>query len=72
MVSCQERTRHHVGLLMNKYTEGQRELQCVFMDIEKAYDSMRVVGHAVGVTEVGVHQGSTLCPFLLDDGQTDR
>ena len=25
-------------MLMEKYREGQRELQCVFVDLEKAYD----------------------------------
>ena len=25
-------------ILMEKYREGQRELHCVFMDLEKAYD----------------------------------
>ena len=25
-------------MLMKKYREGQRELQCVFVDLEKAYD----------------------------------
>ena len=25
-------------MLMEKYREGQRELYCVFMDLEKAYD----------------------------------
>ena len=25
-------------MLMEKYREGQRELHCVFMDLEKAYD----------------------------------
>ena len=85
---------------MEKYKEGQRELHCVFMNLEKAYDSvppeelwycMRksgvvenyvqlvqdmyegskiVVKCAVGTTEsfkvkVGLHQGSTLSPFLF-------
>ena len=27
-------------MLMEKYKEGQRELQCVFVDLEKAYDSV--------------------------------
>ena len=28
-------------MLMEKYREGQRELYCVFMDLEKAYDRVR-------------------------------
>ena len=27
-----------LGVLMEKYREGQRELHCVFVDLEKAYD----------------------------------
>ena len=27
-----------VRMLMEKYREGQRELHCVFVDLEKAYD----------------------------------
>ena len=27
-----------LGMLMEKYREGQRELHCVFVDLEKAYD----------------------------------
>ena len=27
-----------LGMLMQKYSEGQRELHCVFVDQEKAYD----------------------------------
>ncbi|KAK3524328.1 hypothetical protein QTP70_028059, partial [Hemibagrus guttatus] len=82
------------------YRDGQRELHCVFVDLEKAYDrvpreelwycmrksgvaekyvrvvqdmyerSRTVVRCAVGQTEefkveVGLHQGSTLSPFLF-------
>ncbi|KAK3507410.1 hypothetical protein QTP70_019647 [Hemibagrus guttatus] len=87
-------------ILMEKYRDGQRELHCVFVDLEKAYDrvpreelwycmrksgvaekyvrvvqdmyerSRTVVRCAVGQTEefkveVGLHQGSTLSPFLF-------
>ncbi|KAK3548127.1 hypothetical protein QTP70_004864 [Hemibagrus guttatus] len=87
-------------ILMEKYRDGQRELHCVFVDLEKAYDRVpreelwycmrksgvaekyvRVVHYmyerrrtvvrcAVGQTEefkveVGLHQGSTLSPFLF-------
>ena len=31
-------------MLMEKYREGQRELHCVFVDLEKAYDCMRKSG----------------------------
>ncbi|KAK3540824.1 hypothetical protein QTP86_002367 [Hemibagrus guttatus] len=86
--------------LMEKYRDGQRELHCMFVDLEKAYDrvsreelwycmrksgvaekyvrvvqdmyerSRTVVRCAVGQTEefkveVGLHQGSTLNPFLF-------
>ena len=27
-----------IRMLMEKYREGQRELHCVFVDLEKAYD----------------------------------
>ena len=87
-------------VLMEKYREGQKELYCVFLDLEKAYDkvpreelwycmrklqvvekyvkvvqdiyedSVTTVRCAVGMTEglkveVGLHQGSTLSPFLF-------
>ena len=28
-------------MFMQKYREGQRELHCVFVDLEKAYDKVR-------------------------------
>ena len=28
-------------MLMEKYRDGQRELHCVFVDLEKAYDGVR-------------------------------
>ena len=83
-----------------KYREGQRELHCAFVDLEKAYGrvpqeelwycmrkseivekyvqlvqdmyegSETVVRCAIGTTvsfkiKVGLHQGSTLSPFLF-------
>ena len=27
-----------LGMLLKKYSESQRELHCVFVDLEKAYD----------------------------------
>ena len=30
-------------MLMEKYREGQRELYCVFVDLEKAYDRVTAV-----------------------------
>ena len=98
-------------MLIEKYRECQRELHCVFVDLEKAYgrvpreelwyclrksgvpeiqryvivvhdmygDCRTVVKCAVGVSEefrveLGLHQGSTLSPFLFcyDNGQADR
>ncbi|KAK3527416.1 hypothetical protein QTP86_021873 [Hemibagrus guttatus] len=94
-------------ILMEKYRDGQRELHCVFVDLEKAYDrvpreelwycmrksgvaekyvrvvqdmyerSRTVVRCAVGQTEefkveVGLHQGSSLSPFLFGDGPVVR
>ena len=29
-------------MLMEKYREGQRELHCVFVDLEKAYDRVSI------------------------------
>ncbi|KAM7373883.1 hypothetical protein PAMP_006573 [Pampus punctatissimus] len=104
MVSCQKKETTDavfaLRMLIEKYREGQRELHCVFVDLEKDYDSVpreelwycmrksgvtetyvrvvqdmyedckTVVRCAVGVTEelkveVGLHQGSTLSPFLF-------
>ncbi|KAK3521330.1 hypothetical protein QTP70_003176 [Hemibagrus guttatus] len=40
MASCPERAQQIFALriLMEKYRDGQRELHCVFVDLEKAYD----------------------------------
>ena len=93
-------TMFALRVLMEKNREGQQELHCVFVDLEKAYDkvpreelwycmrksqvvekyvkvvqdtyedSVTTVRCAVGMTEgfkaeVGLHQGSTLSPFLF-------
>ena len=34
-------------MLREKYREGQSELHCVFVDLEKAYDRVRSAGKAV-------------------------
>ncbi|KAK3513913.1 hypothetical protein QTP70_032842, partial [Hemibagrus guttatus] len=61
-------------ILMEKYRDGQRELHCVFVDLEKAYDRvpreelwycMRKSGTEEFKVEVGLHQGSALSPFLF-------
>ena len=41
-VSCQGKTLHVYALrvLMEKYREGQNELHCVFVDLEKACDKV--------------------------------
>ncbi|KAG2458644.1 RTBS polymerase, partial [Polypterus senegalus] len=66
-------------VLIEKYRKGQKELNCVFVDLEKAYDRvpqeelwycMTVVRAVVGVTdafkvEVGLHQRSALSLFLF-------
>ncbi|KAK3571803.1 hypothetical protein QTP86_020595 [Hemibagrus guttatus] len=94
------RQRDRDGKDVQQYRDGQRELHCVFVDLEKAYDrvpreelwycmrksgvaekyvrvvqdmyerSRTVVRCAVGQTEefkveVGLHQGSSLSPFLF-------
>ena len=97
-------------MFMEQYRKGQRKLQRVFVDLEKAYDrvprkelsycirksgivekyvqlvqdmyeeSETVVRNAIETTEsfkikVGLHQGSTLSPFLfaiLMDRLTDE
>ena len=42
MDSCQERAllMPCLRVLMEKYREGQKELHCVFVDLEKAYDKI--------------------------------
>ena len=58
MVSCQERALDVMfafRMLMGKYREGQKNLHCVFVDLEKA--ALRAEGGAVvlyeGVWSVG-------------------
>ena len=62
-------------VLLEMYRQGQKELHCVFVDLEKAYDKvpreevwycMRKSGLAEKYVEkVGLHQGSALSPCLF-------
>lgn len=47
-----------LSLLLEKYREGQKELHCVFMDLEKAYDSAE---RRVVVLNEDVGSGREVC-----------
>ena len=40
MVSCQGKALFALRVLLKKYREGQKELQCVFVDLDNAYDKV--------------------------------
>ena len=55
--------------LQERYREGQQDLHCVFIDLEKDYDRVPRVCYRNKRTlcsvEVGLHQGSAFSPFLF-------
>ena len=40
MVSCQGKALFALRVLLKKYREGQKELHCVFADLDNAYDKV--------------------------------
>ncbi|XP_047499546.1 uncharacterized protein LOC125046003 [Penaeus chinensis] len=52
-------------MLMEKYREGQKQLDCVFIDLEKVYDSTKRGTVALHARVIDTGSGSVLSPFLF-------
>ena len=50
-------------MLMEKYRKGQKEIHCVFVDLEKAYDRSSKEGQGCTVPEISVKSVSVYCDY---------